>query len=159
MDLTTFHASASVVIAAPPAEIYAFIADMPRMGEISPECTGGTWESESRGVGAMFIGSNTAGDRTWQRRIRVAVVDPPLEFAWENLGDAAVPVSDDDMAAARWGYTFTPVEGGTKVDETWGLLNNPRLEAVGEERLRQLQVRNQSGMEQTLANLKQLLET
>src|ERR1700722_8934000 len=110
MDLTAFRASASVVIAAPPAEIYAFIADMTRMGEISPECTGGTWESESRGAGATFIGSNTAGDRTWQRRIRIAVADPPREFAFENVGDPAVPASEDDLPMARWCYTFVPEE-------------------------------------------------
>src|ERR1700722_13404161 len=132
---------------------------MPRMGEISPECTGGVWESESRSVGAMFLGSNTSGDRSWQRRIRVVVADPPNEFAWENLGDAAVPLSAEATGAARWGYTFASEDGGTRVEETWSLLDDPRLLEVGEERLRQLETRNQGGMEQTLAKLKELLET
>jgi hypothetical protein len=158
MDLSTFRASARITIDAPAEEIYAFIADMPRMGEISPVSTGGSWESDARGVGALFLGTNRAGDREWQRRIRVATADAPREFAWENLGDPASATSDG-TAAARWGYTFTPVDGGTQVEESWRLLDDPRLEAVGEEQLRQLQIRNQADMETTLANLKRVLET
>ena len=56
-------------------------------------------------------------------------------------------------------YTFRPVADGTQVEETWALLDNPRLHAVGEEALTALQSRVRIGMEQTLANLKQLLET
>jgi uncharacterized protein YndB with AHSA1/START domain len=158
MDLTRFRTSASILIGTSTAQVYDFIADMPRMGEISPECTGGTWASDARGVGAIFIGSNTAGERSWQRRIRVAVAEAPLEFAWENLGDPAA-TSDDDPGAARWGYTFTPDDGGTTVVETWALLDNPRLQSLGEEVLTGLQARMHAGIEQTLANLKQLLET
>ena len=61
---------ARIVVNTSPEAAYDLIADMPRMGEISPECTGGTWASGAHGLGAIFIGSNTAGDRTWQRQIR-----------------------------------------------------------------------------------------
>lgn len=159
MDLTDLRAAASIVINAPPETLYAFVADMPKVGEISPVCTGGEWESASRGVGATFIGSNTAGERTWQARMKVVVADPPSQFAWENIGDPSKPVSDEIVPAARWAYTFTPIAGGTTVDETWQmLLSADRLEAIGEERLRSLPARNQSGMEQTLSNLKALIE-
>ncbi|HEY3942734.1 MAG TPA: SRPBCC family protein [Acidimicrobiales bacterium] len=158
MDPSTFEAAASTLIAATPEQLYAFIADMPRMGEVSPECTGGTWDGDARGVGALFIGTNKAGDRTWQRRIRVTVADPPREFAWENLGDAAAPLDPDAVGAARWGYTFRAVDGGTVVDESWRLLDHPRLRELGEERLHQLRDRNRAGMEQTLARLKELVE-
>jgi hypothetical protein len=156
MDLRSFSAAASTVIDAPAQPIYAFIADMPRIGEISPECSGGAWESDERGVGALFVGSNTLGERSWQRRIRVVVADPPREFAWENLGDPSEPITADTIGAARWTYIFTPVEGGTRVDETWCLLDNPRLQAVPEDQLRGLESRNRTGMEETLANLKSL---
>jgi Polyketide cyclase / dehydrase and lipid transport len=159
MDVSTFRASASITISAPAEEIYRFIADMPRIGEISPECTGGAWENEDRGEGAIFIGSNTAGDRTWQRRIRVAVASPPREFSFENLSDATVPASPDDKPLARWRYTFTADDGGTRVEESWEFLDNPVLENFGEERMRTRQGTNQSGIEQTLANLKALLES
>jgi hypothetical protein len=159
MDVSTFNASGSVTISAPAEEIYRFIAEMTRIGEVSPECTGGAWENEARGEGAIFIGSNTAGERTWQRRIRVAVANPSSEFAFENLSDAAVPASPDDKPVARWRYTFTPDEGGTRVEETWEFLDHPVLETFGEERMRVRQATNQSGIEQTLANLKVLLES
>ncbi len=44
------------------------------------------------------------------------------------------------------------------MEETWRLCDAPRLEAVGEERLRQLETHNQTGMEWTPANFKKLLE-
>jgi hypothetical protein len=159
MDVSTFRASASITISAPVEDIYSFIADMTRIGEISPECTGGAWANEDRGEGAIFIGSNTAGDRTWQRRIRVAVASPPREFAFENMSDAALPASPDDKPVARWCYTFTPDEGGTRVEETWEFIDHPLLENLGEERMRIRQATNQSGIEQTLVNLKVLLES
>ena len=40
VQIEEFH-EASIVIAAPAEELYAFIADMPRMGEVSPVCVGG----------------------------------------------------------------------------------------------------------------------
>ncbi len=131
---------------------------MPRAGEISPVCTGGTWESDERGVGATFIGSNTIRDRTWQARMRIAVADPPSEFTWENIGDSTMPVTSDTRPAARWSYTFTPVEGGTRVNESWILFDNPGLANLDEEQLLKAATRNQSGIERTLANLKGLLE-
>jgi hypothetical protein len=159
MSLPDLQASASIVIAAPPETLYAFIADMPRVGEISPVCTGGEWEGTSREVGATFVGSNTSGERTWQARMRVTVADAPREFAWENIGDASQPVPEVAEPAARWGYVFTPVEGGTKVDETWKmLLSGPRLETIGEDRLKSLPAANQAALEQTLERLKGLFE-
>ena len=131
---------------------------MPRAGEISPVCTGGDWESEQRGVGARFIGSNTIRDRTWQARMRFAVADSPNEFTWENIGDSTIPVTDRTVPSAKWSYTFTPVEGGTEVNESWVLFDNPGLANIEEAQLQKAFARNQSGMEETLAKLKQLLE-
>jgi hypothetical protein len=158
MDFSTFRASARVIVDAPVEGLYAFVADMPRIGEVSPECTGGRWEGEGRGVGATFIGDNTEGDRTWQRRLRVAVADAPREFAWENLGDPAQPPPDGEGGPVRWSYTFAPVAGGTEVVETWSLREHPRLAELGEDTLRVIQSRAQAGIEQTLARLQQLFE-
>jgi hypothetical protein len=158
MDVTPYRASATIVIAAPPEKVYEFIADMPRAGEISPVCTGGTWESGARGVGATFIGSNAIRDRTWQARMRVTVADRPSEFTWENIGDSTIPVTDETLPSARWSYTFTPVENGTMVNESWVLFDNPGLANIEEEQLQKAFTRNQSGMDETLATLKKLLE-
>jgi hypothetical protein len=159
MDLSDLQASATTVINVPPEKLYEFIADMPRVGEISPVCTGGEWEDDRRGVGATFIGSNTTSQRTWQARMRVTVADQSMEFAWENIGDATKPVPDDVQPAARWGYTFAAVDGGTRVDETWQMLiSSAQLEALGEERLKRIPERNRTAMEATLAKLKALFE-
>jgi len=157
MDSPTFQAAANTVIAAPAEEIYAFIADIERMGEISPECTGGTWESDDRGVGALFIGSNAAGDRTWQSRMRVVEARPPHAFAWENVGNPADPITDL-KPRARWRYTFTPGEGGTVVEESWLYLSEPTEEALRDGRLQARMATNESGIATTLANLKRVVE-
>jgi hypothetical protein len=160
MDISALHASSSIMIAAPPEKVYAFIADMPRIGEVSPQCTGGRWEGDGRSVGATFIGSNTRKDFTWKARMRIVVDDPPREFAWENLGDHRVPLVADAVPLVRWGYKFLPVDGGTQVVEDWRIVNSyPQLEQLPESRFAELPAMMLDGMETTLANLKGLLET
>lgn len=160
MDLTDLQASASVVIAAPPDKLYEFIADMPRIGEISPECTGGEWESNSRIVGATFIGANRSGDYSWKARMRVVVAEPASEFAWDNMGAATDELGDDSEPNARWSYKFTPVAGGTEVEETWRMLRIvPQLEAMGEQFVNGLPEARRANMEETLTKLKALHES
>jgi hypothetical protein len=160
MDLNDLQASASIVIAAPPDKLYEFIADMPRIGEISPECIGGEWEGDARGVGATFVGSNVIGENSWQARMRVAVADPSRQFAWENMGAVASEATNDGAPNARWTYTFTPIAGGTEVEETWKMLRvGPQLEARGEEFVNSLPGLRRANMETTLAKLKALYES
>jgi hypothetical protein len=176
VDVTRFRAAASIVIDAPQQVLYDFIADMPRMGEISPVNTGGAWETAARGVGATFMGSNVMPNRSWTARMRIVVADRPHAIAWCNLGGAGLPLSDDLPHNVRWSYEFTPVEGGTRVDETWQFLATagqryfetvetcdysvePRLiERRNEERLDHLAQTTQSSIEQTLAKFKQHFE-
>ncbi|MGD9798339.1 MAG: SRPBCC family protein [Acidimicrobiia bacterium] len=160
MDIANVHAAGSVVIAAPADVLYDFIADMPAIGEVSAQCVGGEWESDARGVGAYFIGSNAWRERTWKIRVRVVAADPGREFAWENLGDPGVPDPDDRLGLIRWGYTFEPTEGGTRVEETWRILRPyPELDGatpVDFERL----IRNfEHAIAGTLANLKAKFES
>lgn len=155
MDISYVHASGSVVVAAPPEELYDFIADMPAIGEISAQCVGGVWESDARGVGAYFIGSNAWRERTWKIRVRVVAADPGREFAWENLGDPSNPDPDDLPGLIRWAYTFEPVDGGTRVEETWRILRPyPELDGATRDDFERL-IRNFThAIEATLANLK-----
>jgi hypothetical protein len=75
IDLATLRCEHRVTIAAASDELYDYIADMPRVGEISRQCTGGVWEGDERGIGAAFIGSNTMGERSWRARMRVTVAE------------------------------------------------------------------------------------
>ena len=160
MELHELQATASLVISASPEDLYSFIADMPRVGEVSPVCTGGTWETESRGLGATFIGSNTRGERTWQARRRVVVAEPSAAFAWDNVGEATAPLDAGASANARWTYTFEPVDGGTLVTESWEVLPGSRvLEALDNPRVASLPGMTQGGMEETLENLKKVFES
>jgi hypothetical protein len=159
MDISAVHASGSVVVAAPPDAIYDFIADMPSIGEISPQCVGGSWEDDARGVGAYFIGSNVWRERAWKIRVRVVAADPDREFAWENLGDPGEPNRDDIPGLIRWGYTFEPVDGGTQVEETWRILRPyAQLEGATDEDFERL-IRNfEHAIAATLTNLKARFE-
>jgi hypothetical protein len=156
MDISPFAASARLTIAAPPEALYDFIADMPAIGAISPQCTGGEWRGAERGVGALFVGSNTQGDNTWQAQMRVVVADRPRGFTWENLGAVDWP---DARPLVRWGYTFESGTDGTTVEETWRILESyPALEALPESHRAGLAPWFRHSMEQTLGNLKARFE-
>ena len=74
--------STSVVIEAPAERIYELLADLPRMGDWSPECRQVEWLDGSTGPaeGATFIGHNQGGPcglMKWSRRGRVLTVSSP----------------------------------------------------------------------------------
>ncbi len=93
-----------------PAELpYDMITDVTRMGEWSPVSKACWWDDgDGPRVGARFTGSNETSERTWETRSEVVAAERGQEFAFV-VGDSWV----------RWGYTFTPVEGGTRVTESW----------------------------------------
>lgn len=104
--------SDSIVVARPPLAVYELVADVTRMGEYSPVCEECWWDAgDGPRVGAHFTGRNVLPERTWETRSEVVAADPGREFAWV-VGPRI----------ARWGYTFTEVDGGTEVVESWELL-------------------------------------
>ena len=104
--------SESVVIARSADDLYDIVADVTRMGEFSPVCTACWWDDgASAQAGAWFTGRNQTPERTWETRSQVVAADPGREFAFAVGG-----------AWVRWGYTFTPVDGGTQVTESWEFL-------------------------------------
>lgn len=81
------HDSEHGIVAASPERIYELVADMPRMGEWSPECQRVEWTdgAVAPAAGARFIGHNRGGPGgliRWSRRGRVLVADPGREFAF-----------------------------------------------------------------------------
>lgn len=104
--------SESIVIAGPPETLYDMVSDVTRMGEWSPVCKACWWDDGAGPtVGSWFTGHNETTERTWETRSQVVTADRGREFAYVVGG-----------AWVRWGYTFTPVEGGTRLTESWEFL-------------------------------------
>lgn len=152
--MTDLEFSDSVIVAREPGEVYALVSDVTRMGEWSPQCRACWWdEGAGPQVGAWFTGRNETPARTWETRSQVVAADPGREFAWEvNNG------------WVRWGFTMEPVDGGTRLTESWRFL--PRgiagfHERFGDDAEAQIRQRTEAahhGIPETLAALKRTAE-
>lgn len=118
---------ASVEIAASPAEVYALVSDLTRMGHWSPEATGGEWRDGGLGaVGDWFDGHNKSGDREWSRASQVAVAEPGREFTFVTGGI--------EKNCTWWSYVMAPSETGTTLTERWWVVNlTPAMAEATEE--------------------------
>ena len=150
----TSTGSATLVIDRPPAEVWAAIADLTRMGEWSPECTGGRWKGDATGpaVGAEFEGDNVAkiAGRTvkaWTTTSKVTACEPGVVFEFSAEG------------YTTWRYTFEPAGSGsgTKVTETFSYEPTGLRGFVYEHVLRRKRMMTK-GMQATLARVKAALE-
>jgi len=145
----------SVVVRAAPDEIYDLVADMPRMGEWSPECQAVEWEGDATGPveGARFVGHNRTGPRgliRWSRRGRVLRADRGREFAFAT--------EEGGREGVVWRYRFEAVPDGTRVTESYEVHRIPvwaRIVDVPTNRHRELQ----EGMRHTLGQLKNAAES
>jgi uncharacterized protein YndB with AHSA1/START domain len=139
-----------VVIGAPAERLYGMVADMPRMGEWSPECQQVEWLEGSNGPaqGARFVGHNRTGPRgliKWSRRGRVLTADPGREFAFAT--------EEGGSEGVVWRYLFERAEQGTRVTESYTITRIPtwaRIVDVPTNRVRELR----EGMQHTLEQLK-----
>jgi hypothetical protein len=146
--------SDSIIVARSPDDLYALVSDITNMGDWSPICKECWWE-EGAGprVGAWFGGRNELPERTWETRSEVVAADPGREFAFVVNG-----------TIARWGYTFTPVDGGTEVTESWEFLPGGQTqfgEWFGDEADAQMADRYEkakTGIPETLAAIKRAAE-
>jgi uncharacterized membrane protein len=148
------HDSRSVVIEAPAERVYALVADLPRMGDWSPECRVVEWLDGSTGptVGATFIGHNKGGPgglMKWSRRGRVLAADPGREFAFTT--------EEGGRESTEWRYRFESMESGTRVTESyrvWWIPTWARIVDVPTNRARELR----EHMGRTLEQLKSAAE-
>ena len=142
--------SGETVVRAAPERIYGLVADLPRMGEWSPECQSVQWEGGADGPaeGARFVGHNRGGPRglmKWSRRGRVLVADPGREFTFVT--------EEGGRESTVWRYRFEAVEGGTMVTESYEVKRIPawaRIVDIPTNRARELR----EAMQHTLAQLK-----
>lgn len=145
----------SRTIAASPAEVWAAITDVTRMGEWSPECHTCRWLDGASGpeVGAAFEGENRNGTFEWTTKAVVVEVEPERRFVFE--GDA------DGFRFSRWGYELEPVDGGTKVTE-WSMNFIPEAFREASKEISGVEDRdahNRAGMEATLERMAAALES
>jgi hypothetical protein len=146
--------SSEMVVGAQAQRMYDLVADLPRMGEWSPECQRVEWEDGADGpvTGATFVGHNRggpAGLMKWSRRGRVLVADPGREFTFVT--------EEGGRESTVWRYRFEPTDGGTRVTESYEVKRIPawaRIIDVPTNRARELR----EAMEHTLGRLKAAAE-
>ena len=146
--------SESAIVAAAPKRVYELVADMPRMGEWSPECQQVEWTdgADAPVAEARFIGHNRGGPRglmKWSRAGRVLVADEGREFSFVT--------EEGGKESTVWRYQFAASDQGTLVTESYEVKKIPvwaRIVDVPTNRARELQ----EGMRHTLARLKTAAE-
>lgn len=145
------HGSVTAHIDAPPEAVWALLADLPRMGEWSPETYRAEWldGATSAVAGARFRGWNRRGPLRYPTTCEIETAEPGRELAF------AVVVRGRRIT--RWRYRLSPSGGGTDVEESF-----EQLLAEGPfERItfspRRVTAMHQ-GMRATLANLKSAAE-
>jgi hypothetical protein len=151
MDKGT-RGEAAVHIDAPPAEVYATVSDVTRMGEWSPETVHCEWLDGATGptVGATFKGSNKRGVARWTTKPRVVAAEPGREFAF---------VVDD---TTRWSFRCEPDGAGTRLVESFEMLKDvPRRYVWAERYIMRVKDRRadlERGMAETIERVKRAVE-
>lgn len=148
----------SVLIEATPERIYDAVSDVSRMGEWSPEATGGEYlTSGPVVVGSRFRGTNRNNRRKWSTVCTVVAAEPGRRFAFE-VRAVGGPIS-------RWEYDLTEEGGGTRVVEIWTDqrqgVHGAAVTAVARLLIgapMDRKARNRAAMRETLANLKKSME-
>ncbi|HEV2888794.1 MAG TPA: SRPBCC family protein [Frankiaceae bacterium] len=103
----------SAEVDAPAEAAYALVADVTRIGELSPECVKAEWVGEG-----VFEGTNRVAygddEYLWVRPCTVVADEPGRRWAYV-VGDRF-----DGTPATRWEYAFEDVGGGrTRVTQTF----------------------------------------
>ncbi|NNN09338.1 MAG: SRPBCC family protein [Acidimicrobiaceae bacterium] len=147
--------SESILIARSADELYDMIADVTRTGEWSPVCRSCWWdEGDGPREGAWFTGHNETPERTWETRSQVVAAERGVEFAFVVGG-----------TWVRWGYSFSPVPGGTELTESWDFLDEGLqrfVERFGDDAPAQIADRTEAahrGIPATLQAIKEIAES
>lgn len=139
----------------PPERVWGLLADVTRIGELSPETFEAEWLDGASGpaVGAKFRGHvkrNGIGPIYWTT-CKVTKCEPGAAFEFGVLTGSSV--------TNTWGYTFAATDGGTDATEYFRLSPSPVLKLywamLGWARGRT----NREGMTQTLNRLKAIAES
>lgn len=146
--------SVTVEMRATPAQVWAVVSDVTRIGELSPETFEAEWLDGATGpaLGAYFRGHvrrNGVGPTYWSR-CQVTECEPGRTFGF-RVGVGEVWINS-------WRYEIAPSPAGSTVTESFQLLptigNRLYWGLMGRWRGRT----NRRGMTQTLARVKELVE-
>jgi hypothetical protein len=145
----------ATTIGAAPMVVYEMVTDITRMGEWSPECSGGRWLGDATGpsVGARFRGTNRKGPRRWSTVCTVTEAEAGRRFAFRVVG-VGLPV-------AEWSYQFEATAGGCIVTERWTDRRPAAARTLTNLFLgvKDRHEHNLAGIRSTLSNLKSSAET
>src|SRR4051812_32826080 len=144
----------TVPMAASPAEVWALISDVTRIGEFSPETFEAEWLEGASGPAprARFRGHvkrNGIGPVYWTV-CRVDTCEPEREFAFTVLAGNR-PVN-------RWGYRLAPTPAGCDVTEWFAMVEHPLAKVYWALLGRWRGRTNVEGMRQTLERIKAVVE-
>lgn len=141
-------------IAAPAELVWSMVADLPRMGEWSPENEGARWlrGASGPGTGAVFRGTNRHGRRRWSTTGTVVECQPGRLFSF-RISAAGLPISE-------WRYAVEPAGAGCRVTETWIDQRGTIAKALGKpvSGVADRSLHNRRTMEETLRRLKAAAE-
>jgi len=142
-------------IGASAGQVWEMVADVTRMGEWSPETEGAAWLGGATGPlpGAKFRGTNRNGKKKWDTMATVVEAEPGRVFSFR--------VTAKGFKVAEWRYTFEPINGGCRVEETW-IDQRGRIATAFGKPISGVEDRaehNRTGMERTLERLKVIAES
>jgi len=125
-----------IQIDAPRGIVWSLVTDPARMGEFSPENTGGAWDPPHTGpaLGARFTAGNARADMHWRRTATVIQCKPDRVFAFA-VTDPGDPAADPARPIAVWRYQLHPTRsGGTWLVESveFGTAASPLTARIAE---------------------------
>ncbi|WP_310785681.1 SRPBCC family protein [Mycobacterium sp. Z3061] len=146
-------ATATVQIDASPEAVYGLITDLPTLAALAEEAVSMELrKGDAVTKGAVFVGHNENGSKSWTTKCTVTDAEPGRVFAFD-VRSAALPI-------ARWQYDIAAADGGCRVTEsTWdrrpGWLRKVagRITGVADRK-----AQNTKNIELTLQRLKQRAE-
>ena len=154
-------AEAEVLIAAPPAVVWALVCDIQVPARFSSEFNGGEWldGASSPAPGAQFSGRNhhpAIGD--WETTSTICEFQPEQVLGWA--------VGDPDQPSALWRFTLTADADGTRLTQWMQIGPGPSgisaaIESMPDKESRILHRRlaeHSTNMTATLAGIKEVAE-
>ncbi|MCX6462737.1 MAG: SRPBCC family protein [Pseudonocardiales bacterium] len=137
--------TASAVVAAPPAEVFALIANPHRHHEFD-----GSGTVQAAVSGPERLGMGDRFGMKMKIKLPYRITNRVVEFEQDRLIGWCHP------ARAIWRYELEPVEGGTRITETFDFRNSPVAKGI---ELAGMHRGNAKSIRDTLRRLQQIFGT